>query len=141
MVADEKGAVRQFADHARRRGQLYLVDGIAGLGRGHVVGRGAHAADALGDARHLFDRPPLAKGLKAAKLGHLKIGVGYVTLVIDENGDLAVAFQPCDGVDIDSLHSPTSRPLWSPACDAHTRPTLLSSVLIRCRNEEARLKR
>lgn len=52
-----------------------MKDCIAGLGRGHVVSRGADATDPGGYSGHLLHWPALAELLKAAKLGHLKIGI------------------------------------------------------------------
>ena len=77
-------------------GGVTTEDGIGGLGGSHVVRGGTDAADALGDARHLFHRASLAKSLKAAELGHLEIGIGHIPFVIQEQGDLAVAFQARD---------------------------------------------
>ena len=52
-----------------------MVDGVAGLGAGHVVGLGADAADARRDPRHLLHRPAHAERLEAAQLRDPQVGV------------------------------------------------------------------
>ena len=71
---------------------------VQGLGGRHVVRLGTHAADAVGDARHLLGRPADAELLEAAQLGDLEVDVGDVALVVQEDLDLAVAFEPGDRV-------------------------------------------
>ena len=59
----------------------------------------AHTTDAAGDLRHVLGRSTAAEHLEPAQLRDLKIGTLYIALVIEEDVDLAVAFQAGDGVD------------------------------------------
>ena len=63
------------------------------LGGAQVVRSGAYAAKPGGDLVQLVDRPADAELLEAPQLGHLPVGVGDVPLVVQEDLDLAVAFQ------------------------------------------------
>jgi len=138
VVAREEGIMHQFANLDRGRRRRHLEHGIGRLGRGHVVRRGAHATDALGDARHLFDRATLAKGLKTTELGHLEVGVGHVATFIQEEGDLAVSLEAGDGIDGDALHAvPSPEPSRCAAQSASASPLALTW----CSSEAARLKR
>ena len=77
------------------------------------MGLRADAADAGRDPRHLLDRPADAELLEAAELRDLEVGVRDVPVVVEEDGDLAVAFEPGDRIDGDGLHLtrlPTSEP-------------------------------
>ena len=105
-----------------------MIDGVRGLGGGHVMRLGAHAADAVGEQRHLFHRPADAEALETAQLGDLEVGVGDVAVFVQEDLDLAVAFKTGDRINRDSLR--------------HIRPSLSSRpVLPACSSEPARLNR
>ena len=101
VVLEHEGVVDQLADLAAGRGGLELVEGVQGLGRGHVVGGGADPADAAGDLRHVLGGPAEAEDLEAAQLGHLEVGALDVALLVQIDVDLAVAFEPGDRVDGD----------------------------------------
>ncbi len=87
-----------------------MVERVQGFGGGHVMGFGTDAADAVGDARHLFRGPPHAELLEAAQFGDLEVGVGDIALVVEEDLDLAVSFQAGDGIDSDAFHNTASLP-------------------------------
>ncbi len=99
MVGDIKGAVKQLAYLFGGAGRLGMEHIVQRLGGGHVVRFGADAADALGDLGHILDRAAFAELLEAAQLGYLQVDVGHAAVVIEEDGYLAVSFQPGDGVD------------------------------------------
>jgi len=80
-------------------GATSTQDLVDGLGGGHVVGLGTHAADTRRDTRQLFDRTPEAEALEAAQLGDLEVDVLHLVVVVDEDLDLAVTFEPGDGID------------------------------------------
>ena len=105
VVRDVEGAVEQLAQQLRRPRRVHVVDGVGGLGGGHVVRFRADAADAVGQRRHLLDGAADAEPLEAAQLGDLEVGVGDLAVRIEEDLDLAVAFEPGDGVDGDSFHA------------------------------------
>ncbi len=94
MVLDHKGVIDQFANLARGRSRLNLVKIIQGLGRGHVVGGRANPADAAGDLRHVLRGPAQAEDLEAAQFRDLQVSAFHLALVIQENINFAVAFQP-----------------------------------------------
>ncbi len=78
-------------------------DGFAGLGRGDEMGDGADAADAGHEAGHLVKGTALGELLKATHLSDMEVRVFNFALAVELNGDLAVAFKACDGVDGDGL--------------------------------------
>ena len=107
VVGEVEAGIEQLAQLLGRRGRVDMVDRIGCLGRRHMVRFGAHAADAVGQQRHLLHRAADAEALEAAQLGDLEIGVGHFALFVEENFDLAVAFKAGDGVDTDFLHHGT----------------------------------
>ena len=64
---------------------------------------GADAADAAGDLRHVLRRAAEGEHLEAAQFGHLQVGAFDVALVIEEDVNLAVAFEAGDGIDGETL--------------------------------------
>jgi hypothetical protein len=56
------------------------------------------ATDAIRDQSHLFDGPTYNESFEAAQFGDLKIRVGYIALIIEENLDLAVPFKTRDRI-------------------------------------------
>jgi hypothetical protein len=101
VVSREEAVVEELPQLEGRRRRRDTVDGVGRLHRRHVVGLGAHAADPRRDPRHLLDRPPLAEHLEPPQLRHLEVAVGEVPVVVHEQVDLPVPFQPGDRVDRD----------------------------------------
>src|ERR1017187_9801704 len=99
MVLQRERVIDQLADLAARRGGLDLVEIVEGLGGGHVMRGGANTADATGDLRHVLRRAAKGEHLEPAQFGDLQVGAFDVALVIEEDVDLAVAFEACDRVD------------------------------------------
>ncbi len=99
VVFQHEGVIDQLADLAAAEARLDLVQVVQGLGGGHVMGGGADTADAAGDLRHVLGRSAEAEHLEAAQLGHLQVGAFDVALVVEEDVDLAVAFEAGDGID------------------------------------------
>ena len=66
------------------------------------MAHGADAADAGRNAGHFPKGTSFAKFFKAAKLGHMKAGIGHLTLVIQLDGDFGMPFDPRDRVYSDS---------------------------------------
>ena len=81
-----------------------MEQGVQGLGGRHVMRLGADAADAGGEVGHVLGGAAHAELLEAAQLRNLQVGVGHLALVVEEDVDLAVAFQPRHGVDGYTLH-------------------------------------
>ena len=93
VVLHEERGVDQLAylpGGGRRR---HLVERIQRLGRRHVMGRGADAANARRDLRHVLRRAALRELFESAQLGHLEIGALHHSLPVQEDLDLAVAFR------------------------------------------------
>ena len=88
-----------------RRGvrNAHRHDGLAGLGRGDEMRDRADAADARHQAGHLVERPALAEALEAAHLRDVKVRVLHLALVVELDGDLAVAFKARYRIDGDGL--------------------------------------
>ncbi len=70
---------------------------------------GADPANSSRDPGHLLDRAPHAELLEAPQFGDAEVGIGHVTVVVHEDVDPTVAFQPGYGVDLDRLHGLTLR--------------------------------
>ena len=83
--------------HGSRRG-LDLVDLVQRLGGAQVVSARAHSAQTGRDLVQFVDRPADAELLETAKFGDLPVGLFDIALVVQEDLDLAVAFQTGDGV-------------------------------------------
>ncbi len=105
VVGDEEGAVKQLAQQLGGAGRIDVVDRVRRLDSRHVMGFGAHTADAAGDDRHLFDRPADGKLLEAAQLRDLEVGALDAAGVVQEDLDLAVPFQAGYRVDRDMGHA------------------------------------
>ena len=80
-----------------------MVNRVARFGCRDVVRDGAHPADALRDARHLFHRAAFAELLKAAQLGDDHVGVFQPALLVQEQVNAPVPFQAGDRVNADLL--------------------------------------
>ena len=81
-----------------------MIDCIGGFGGSHVVSFRANTADAVGQQGHFLNRASHAETLEAAQFRDLEVGIGDIPLFVQENLDLAVAFQAGDGVNCDPLH-------------------------------------
>jgi hypothetical protein len=64
---------------------------------------GADSANAIRQKRHFLDRTPNHESFKAAQFRDLEIGICYIPVVIQEDFDLAVAFQTGNGINANSL--------------------------------------
>ncbi len=116
VVLEHERVIDQLANLPARRGRLDLVEGVQRLGRGHVMGGGADAADPAGDLRHVLGGPADAEDLEAAQFGHLQIGALDVAFVIEEDVDLAVAFEPGDGIDGERGAGRPGKRRWRGGC-------------------------
>ena len=96
VVGGVEDAVEQLAELLGRRRRIDVEQGVQRLGGRQVMGLGADAADPRRQVRHVLGRPAHAELLEAAQLGNLQIGVGHIALVVQEDVDLAVTFQPGD---------------------------------------------
>ncbi len=104
VVGHVEGRVEELPEELRGPWRIDLVDGVGRLGRGHVVGLGADAADAVHEGRHVLDRPADAELLEAAQLRDLEVGALHLAGVVEEDLDLAVALEAGDRVDGDAGH-------------------------------------
>jgi hypothetical protein len=108
VVGDVEGAVQQLAQFLGRRRRVYVIDRVGGFGGGHVVRLRAHAADAVGEQRHLLHRPAHGEPLEPAQLRDLEVRIGDVALLVQEDLDLAVSFQPGDRINASCIVPSTS---------------------------------
>ena len=129
VIGDVEGAVQQFAQHLGRARRVDVIDRIGRFGRSHVMRLRAHAADAIGQQRHFFDRPADAESFEAAQFGNLEVGIGDIAFFVQEDFDLAVTFETGNRINRDSLHVILLTPSLS------TRPCSAR------KSEPARLKR
>ena len=104
VVGGVEDAVEQFPQLLGRGRRIDVEHAVQGLRGGQVVRLGADAADAGREVRHVFRLAADAELLEAAELRDLHVGVGHVALLVEEDVDLAVAFQPRDGVDGYAFH-------------------------------------
>ena len=63
----------------------------------------ADAADARHQAGHLVERAALREAFEAAHLRHVEMRVFHLTLVVELDGDLAVALKAGNGINGDGL--------------------------------------
>ena len=94
--------VHQAADLLGRGGEGQGADHrVEGLGGGQVVAHRADAAQALHHHRHFPVGAALDELLEAPELDDVQPRLFHVAGLVEQQGDLAVAFHPRDGVDGD----------------------------------------
>jgi hypothetical protein len=98
MVSYVERAVKEFTKFLGCAGGFNVKQIVQGLGGCHMVGFGADSADALGYLRHILGRASLRKFLETPQFRNLEINIGYATIVVKEDGNFAMAFEPGDGV-------------------------------------------
>ena len=76
-------------------------DDVHGLGGGQVMADRADPAQPLDEDRGLPVRPSLDEPLKTAELNNVKARLSDLAFIVQVDGDLAVAFDPCHGFDRD----------------------------------------
>jgi hypothetical protein len=103
VIFHHERTVGQLTELFGRGRGIDLPEIVDALGRGHVMGRGADAADPRRDAGHLLGWPAQAEGFKPTQLRHLKEGPIDVSLVVEEDLDLSVTLEPGDRIDGDSF--------------------------------------
>ncbi len=101
VAVQEVGVVVHLTQLDGERRHFAAEAGVDRLGAGHVVRRGAHAADASHEPRELLDRPTHDEALKTAQLGDLEDAVLYGAVVVEEDLDLAVTLEAGDRIDAD----------------------------------------
>ena len=104
VVGGEEDAIKKLAELLGRRRRIDVEQGVQGLGGRQVMGLGADAADPRRQVRHVLGRPAHAKLLETPQLRDLQIGVGHVALVVQKDVDLAVTFEPGDGINGNAFH-------------------------------------
>jgi hypothetical protein len=62
------------------------------------MGLRAYATDTVGDVGHILCWSAYTEALKTSQLRHLKIGIGDLTLIGEEDVDLPMALESSDGV-------------------------------------------
>ena len=102
MALDQLGPIHHAAQLGGRGRNAHREQGIPRFGGGHQVAHGANATNTGRNTGHLPKGAPFAKFFKTAKLGHMKAGIGHLTLVIQLDGDFGMPFDPRDWVYSDS---------------------------------------
>ena len=105
MIGGVENAVEQLAELLGRRRRIDVEQRVQGLRGRQVMGLGTDAADPSGQVRHVLGRPAHAELLETPQLRDLQVGIGHVALVIQEDVDLAVTFEPGDGINRYAFHS------------------------------------
>src|SRR5208337_2067040 len=98
MVGGVEDAVKQLPEFLGRRRRIDVEQIVQRLGGRHMMRFGANAADPRREVGHVLGETPHAELLKAAEFRNLQVDVFDVPLVIEEDIDLPMAFQACDGV-------------------------------------------
>jgi hypothetical protein len=112
VTVDVVRLVVHVAELDRERRHLPPEAAVHGLCACHVVARRADPADAGHDPRQLLDGPADDEPLEAPQLGDLQVAVRHRALVVEEDLDLSVSFEPRDRIDGDrSAHQ--RKLLWS----------------------------
>ncbi len=97
----------------------------------------ADAADARHQAGHLVERPAFAEAFEAAHLRDVKVRVLNFALAVELDGDFAVAFKACYGIDGDGLaHGQLRIPSVGAGVDARTTAGLETGVTLRSKAGE-----
>lgn len=109
VVLDHEDAVDRLPNLLGSRRRIDAVEIVEGFRGGHVVGRGADAADPGGDLRHV-----LRAVLEPAELGDLQERAVDRSRVVEEDVDLPVPLQTRSRVD-QALRAHRSIPPPSPA--------------------------
>ena len=104
MVRGKEDVVEQLAQLLGRRRRIDVEHAVQSLRGRHVMRLGANAADPGREVGHILDDAALAELLKSAQLGDLQVAVGHISLVVQKDVDLAVTFQPRDGIDGNAFH-------------------------------------
>jgi hypothetical protein len=104
MRLHKLGAMQKLTQPDRSRRDFHRHNGFTRFRGSEQVAHRANTADAGGDSGHLVIRTSLGELLKAAHLRDVKFGAGYVTLIIQLDGDLGVSFNAGHRVDRDALH-------------------------------------
>ena len=72
------------------------------LGGAKVMADWADATEALHEDRQLPERAALNEALEATELDDMESGLFDTVVLVEKDGDLAVAFHPCERLDDDS---------------------------------------
>src|SRR6516225_1263152 len=91
MTLNELAQVHQPAQLFRSRRNVDGHDGITGFCGGQEMAYRADSADPGSDAGHFGKRATFAKLFKPAEFHHMKLGIGNLPRVIEEDADLGVS--------------------------------------------------
>jgi hypothetical protein len=86
------GGIEKFPELFSRPRRISLVNGIYGLTRGQVVCRRSDAADPGNDPGDFLNGSPQTEDLKSPQLRDLEVSIFNVSLVVQKNLNLPVAF-------------------------------------------------
>ncbi len=98
VAVDIMGRIEKLPELLRCTRRICLVNGVYGLTRGQMVCRRSDAADSGNDSRKFFHRSSQTEDLESSQLRDLKVSVFHVALVVQEDLDLPMPFQPGDRI-------------------------------------------
>jgi hypothetical protein len=76
-----------------------MIDSIHSLRSSHMMGFRAYTTDTVGENGYFLHLSANTEALETAQFRDLEVGIGEITLVIEEYIDLAMTFQTSDRVD------------------------------------------
>jgi hypothetical protein len=103
LIAHVGDALHQAAQFHRSRWRCNAKATIRRFTGGQVVCPGADPANVADGSGHLLYGPTFAKFLKPTQVLDMDLGINNVACVIQGDGDLTVAFDPCYWLNIDHL--------------------------------------
>ena len=104
VVGGIKCRVKQFAQFLAGGWHFDVIDGIHSLGSRHVVRLGADTANAVGQEGHFLHGATNAETFETAQFRDLEVSIGNIAFLVEKDLDLAMAFQPGDGINGNPLH-------------------------------------
>jgi hypothetical protein len=108
MVGAVESHIKQLTQHLGGAWWIDMVNSIYGFCTCHVMSLRADTTDTVGEDWYFLYLSANAEALETAQFGDLEVGIGEISLIIEENFDFAMAFQPGDRVYRYSLHKYTS---------------------------------
>jgi hypothetical protein len=98
VIGSEEDAIEQFSQLLGSWRGIDVEQVVQRFAGRHVVRLRANTADSVGQVGHIFSLTADAKLLEPPQFGDLQIGVGDISFLVQENVNLAVAFESGDWI-------------------------------------------